>query len=661
MSDVVVAVEIVVAPGATGDQDITAVGLGGATPKAVVFVCAIGNTFGTEAVNRSTGFGFAISATERWALSSWSNSGVSTTFTKRQHITTACIILDTANSTNIEFEADFVQFIPDGVRVNWKSVSVALATVTAIFFAGADVSAEIATFNPNGTQDSATPVSLGFEASILFCGSGLQPLATRDDPAKHTFGVVTNNGTTVDQLCINYQDDDTRTTTSTGGQLQNAQGSRHVGGGAPPEERYGLEYGNFSGTGFDVTTRDFSGSTAHVHTVLAIGLPNDVDAQVVAITCPAATGNVSFTNGRSFEPQFAMFGMFRGDTPNVLEIDGRATSGIGVCTSTQEFSAMGRSEDNISTSNTASLVDDTVAHLTPDSGPDATDYIASFVAFTNNGVDLNFSSVRSVDQAVWWMLNIEVADAAPPPINKTNLLVWYDLLGTLADSNGGAPDFAILGGAAFSPGNSFDGDNCIELFASGDALTTTIHNVLFDLVAANSRTAIMWYRTVGVLAGTPTIADSHIANADGGWQLQNQTFSPRHLGTVFDSGNVNVGQVVGVTAAATFDIWHMVAVVFDNAIPELRMSTDGGALQIDPSVGAAAAGTGAFVFGALNTGAAGLFPGRIGQFVMYDRALVLSEIQELYNAGAGLRFTDLPSVGPAIPIVYQRRRQSEIV
>lgn len=430
MSDVKVAIARARANTSTGNQDITTADLGGDTPKAVVFIVTLhGGTLGTEVAQFGMGMGMAISATERYSWTLRSQDSVGTSWTKRANRSDACCLLMTSNTgvPNPNYEADFVAFISNGVRINWSAVdSGANCSVTAIFFAGADLAVDWVTFSPNATEDAATAItSLDFEANVLFTMSALQGLGTDDDPGKCTVGVITNDETNVHQFCTNFQDDHNVGTSSQGGVFTTDGGSHHIGGSGPPALDYRLEYGAFDSSGFDVTTREDTGSASHVHAVLALNLPSDVDAQVGQVTWPSSTGVASFTNGRAFKPQFAMFGMFRGPTADSIETGGRATGGWGVCTATAEFSNMARSEDAVATTNTASLVDDQVINLPPDLGPNSVDYIGAFDSFDSDGVNINFSEVRGATQAVGWMLNIEeavaVAAHAGPLVNARRL------------------------------------------------------------------------------------------------------------------------------------------------------------------------------------------------------------------------------------------------
>jgi hypothetical protein len=130
-SDVEFAVVTQGARTTTGTQDYTVSGFG--TPTAVIFFASHVYQFGLDD-HWVRCFGAAMSAAQRWAVCEDREHGTSKTDTKTRSVTDKCLIIpDPSNSQhNTQAEADFNQWVTDGVQVDWTKVSGNAHIVTAI-------------------------------------------------------------------------------------------------------------------------------------------------------------------------------------------------------------------------------------------------------------------------------------------------------------------------------------------------------------------------------------------------------------------------------------------------------------------------------------------------------------------------------------------------
>ena len=414
MSDVKIEIAQASARTTTGEQDFTNSALGGSTPKAaIVFAYNHSGTFGTEEPHMTQSIGFCTADDENISgVRSWDDN--TTSACSRTNTSIGCVRLfnpDGSGVNDIVQTALFVEFIADGLTLNWSAATTEHEfSIVVVLFAGDDLSAEMVVFSPNNTEDASTAVTLAFEANLLF----LHTCFTEDGDFQtsntyHSFGVCTNDGTTVRQAGWTILDSHNRGTAQTAGKMFDGSciGEQHRTAGS-----YSIELENFDGTGFDATTRDTAVSGTDDIFVLAINLPSDVDAHVSVVDTPTSTGTEDYT-AAGFMPQFAMFGQTRHTAVNTRDATGIGSSvGIGVATDSEEFSSMSRMEDAVATMNTGNIVDDKIINLPADTDTATTPIEADFDSFLSTGVRVNFSSVTTARK--FWLLTIEEAVAVAP-------------------------------------------------------------------------------------------------------------------------------------------------------------------------------------------------------------------------------------------------------
>lgn len=135
-----VAIAVVAAKTSTGTQDIInnntipGGGLGGATPKAVLFLYSRAGADGTVTADAGSSFGFA-DATSQRAFASFAQNGAKNVGKVGKSDKCLCALKYSAGVV-VHSEAAFVSFIPDGVRVDWTTAAPDGWLVTAVFFSG---------------------------------------------------------------------------------------------------------------------------------------------------------------------------------------------------------------------------------------------------------------------------------------------------------------------------------------------------------------------------------------------------------------------------------------------------------------------------------------------------------------------------------------------
>ena len=208
--DVLVVQDAFAIGSATGNEDVTTTRLNGKTPKAVMF---IGRTSFAGGGSFSLCYG-AADETSEWVVGYCSEDGTSSADTKMTQETNACFFLidATGGGQPTEFEASFVQFITDGVRINFSDSPGFSTSIVAVFFAGDDIQVEVGTFSASSIPTFTN--TLDFGLGIRSQWDALIGARTGDSGASISnnhavaFGLLSREGGNSTGQCFHTSSDD---------------------------------------------------------------------------------------------------------------------------------------------------------------------------------------------------------------------------------------------------------------------------------------------------------------------------------------------------------------------------------------------------------------------------------------------------------------------
>lgn len=158
-----VAVAVAAAAAVTGNQDITTSDLGGETPKACILLYGRGAVSGTIGDHSNYNIGVCDGTNQRAASFALRNG---TSGANRVGKTDKIIMMNGPTTGVIESEAAFVEFITNGVRINWTTASADGFLITALFFSGSDWTAAVG--DSSATIGAGTTVALGWQPDAVF-------------------------------------------------------------------------------------------------------------------------------------------------------------------------------------------------------------------------------------------------------------------------------------------------------------------------------------------------------------------------------------------------------------------------------------------------------------------------------------------------------------
>lgn len=176
-----VAVAVAAAATSTGTQDITTTDLGGATPKAALFLYSRAASDGTITAHAGASFG-ATDGTNQWAVAAYVRDALTS-----QEFTTSmgdvgksdkCVCaLHVDGTLVVHSEAAFDSFIVNGVRINWTTAAADGWLLTVVLFAGSDWSVAC------GIEVSvaSAAVNFGFQPDVVLFSSRGSPSPTGFD------------------------------------------------------------------------------------------------------------------------------------------------------------------------------------------------------------------------------------------------------------------------------------------------------------------------------------------------------------------------------------------------------------------------------------------------------------------------------------------------
>lgn len=382
------------APTVTGNFDITDVGFGGATPKAVVFFA----TNHESANDPSATFHASwmcgwTDGTVNFVARTYSQNGVANTNVGRNQHTSLCIAIPSptvAGTTGTNLVAGaFDSFIADGVRINFSVVNASQRRILALILGGADLQVKAGNTGSLGVGAGTITVSgVGFNPDAVFFSGDSAALSTPGDLFGLLFGIATNDGT---QFSVSMIEADNVATGQPSQVLHNTAAIAQVNSTAATVDYTGI-VGNFGADGFDIVIN--ASTSADVAGYLALkfggenfklwGFDTRTATGLYSETTPGWTPRVVLAVGTNLEavdaPQF-----------NTALAGGFA---LGVATDEGEYwNARLRMLHAAATTETISITNEQFI-AAPSSG-DTGQVLADFVGMTALGFDVNYTAVAA--------------------------------------------------------------------------------------------------------------------------------------------------------------------------------------------------------------------------------------------------------------------------
>lgn len=358
---VTVAVTRVAANTSTGTQDITTTDLGGLTPKAVLLIATLGVTDGT-AVD-GAGFYYGVSdGTNEWTQSYEDQHAQASMNNEDEQDTTSNRILtiyDGSASSTVDGAANFDSFISDGVRIDWIDAPASAFLITAVFFAGTDLTANVGSQALGNTADALIAItSIGFEADVVI--TGLLEGTTTLNPNVCLGFVHNDRAGTVTQRTVAHKNRDGFSSAFEGVMMRD--GECIVAMQATDVMDYYGAAQSFDSSGFDIQLGNARApGNRHVGWLaLRLGASPVVSSKVYTYSTPTGTGANTDSNP-GFEPQFVMYLASRAAAADTQEADADGgTFGVVMVDADDLYTQSISSEDAAADSNTQSLSDNIV-------------------------------------------------------------------------------------------------------------------------------------------------------------------------------------------------------------------------------------------------------------------------------------------------------------
>ncbi len=392
---VVIAIERFLTPVGTGNVDWTTTDLLGLTPKAVIIIASNAEVNGTKIVDIAWGVGIATGAANELCVSGSSEDGQTTTDTKRAIDTARILDIDRADSFHGDVEATFVQFITDGVRLNFSDVAqFGRKLYQVIFFAGDDIEVHAGSAALGLVDTTFNVTDPGFQADLVFAAAvggnsdssnmHLQYGWAAPGVSDAGINVSDRNGIPISQVDATVRNDGIISS-------KDLFTSNHF-----------IATSSVNANGFDLNVTNDDASTTIIY--LAVKFTG-ISFKVGTFDSPTASGDDVVT-GVGFKPQFVFLGLSSNDTLNVGESAGsdHGGFGMGLITESKEFCASWATEDDQDFSDTQSLSVDDAVGLCDGSG--ATIHAGTFVSMNNDGFTINYSTFDATVRK-WFYMAIE--------------------------------------------------------------------------------------------------------------------------------------------------------------------------------------------------------------------------------------------------------------
>lgn len=390
----------------TDTLDFVAPELDGETPKAVIFFWS-GNESDGSVSNCKFGTGVT-DGTNNWTVGIASQDNQASSNTKSYAGDTDCVGILT-HGGGLWGAYTFNSWITNGVRLTCTDAENGEFLITAMIFAGDDVSAAAGTFDPADTQDNFVDVSGTFKPDIVFGATDV-----------NSFDEGTKTGSRFSYGMARRVDDSTSEQFSNGLWWKGSQSPTNLEGGISNicfvhEPGDGDTVGEFSieawnDSYFRVYTRDNNaGSTTRVG-YLSLKL-DGVSTSLSGAFLPTTTGSTSYSCG--FQPQ-ALLAIPTQYTSVKTWANGSDLAGfVGsyAASISGDYSHSCTHEHNVATTESNSQAQ---SDLSVYDDSNTIDWLTSSITFDSDGWDWNFTSVDASANVIG-VLAIEEFPVIPTP------------------------------------------------------------------------------------------------------------------------------------------------------------------------------------------------------------------------------------------------------
>lgn len=377
-------------------QSFTVAGFG--TPKAAMFIVTNATVIDTPAEHAKLSFGVT-DGTRHRVTAIRARNGNAASDVMMHSATDEVISISHASSDLIESEANFSQWVTDGVEINWGILPPVAHRIVCVLFGGDDLSAHVNDFTSSAVLNEEVNVTdPGFEPDqviILTRRGAFDDVAT--DESLITLGIC-DNGTSVVQGAINTGERHARaTTTIKGVSKTNRVAQDFDNSDATPLGS--VELDTFDTLGFSAFNRQ-AGSVICGYLALAYGGGSHWAGNINSPT----TGGSTPQTGVGFTPQFVLYVMSHNTVVDTVEEGGEGgVVALGAFTADDEFCATYLSEDNQVTTDAESILADQAVDVPLHTGLGG--HQATFVSMDADGWTLTYSGVDSTAR-LWAALAI---------------------------------------------------------------------------------------------------------------------------------------------------------------------------------------------------------------------------------------------------------------
>lgn len=402
-----------VAPTSAGHQtNLTVAGFG--TPQAAYVVAQQVTSEGTITANGSISYGaYANNGTLPF---SWYNSQRSQDAQAGADSIksgTDGSIIGFLNPSSSAYEArGSVYFTANGIGIYWFDPPPSAYLITAYLFRGFDdVAAGTEPITNAAGGGETTDISVGFDADFAIFGHvNAQGIPDITSEMLASCGFVTREGGSPVQAAIGFTANTPANPTDANGVVHNTSGILSTGDQAGGVFRDASAA--FISNGIRATRNDTATATS-VAGWLALKLPTGAQISLDIIDTPTSTGVQSYA-GPSFEPDVCLAFNSMQDAADAVFNAGMCGFGMSIFNENEEFSVAVSDQDNVATSQTASLSSAKAVSILDEDGTLL--YEATLDSFDSDGYNLDFTTADGTARKM-----IVVALAAPASTNITNV------------------------------------------------------------------------------------------------------------------------------------------------------------------------------------------------------------------------------------------------
>jgi hypothetical protein len=291
--DMAIAITSFVASTGGGNQTVTTSDLGGRIPNGVYLVAtsAVANNTYTSQSRLSQG---ATDGTNHWCAGSAKHGATSPT-RRRGTTDSVLMVLDVAGNTLAE--AALVEFVENGIVLNWLVTPAAGYQVAAYFFAGADLPVKVGVFTGDA---SGAAVATPFEPRFIIFGghNGLLDDVSDSAAANQFIGFCAKYGNYLMQRSVGAA-------SPAGGDAYSDVYNYAAVQSLEPNPTYTVSVTGITDAGFShKATNSYAESDQFGY--IAVGAPKGISVWLGVENMPTSTGNFSFT-GVPFQPDTVLF------------------------------------------------------------------------------------------------------------------------------------------------------------------------------------------------------------------------------------------------------------------------------------------------------------------------------------------------------------------